>query len=226
MNATEHIVELYYRFVQKCFTISDVKIPNGNNRQFDLLALKPEKKNTQLFHIEIGITNDEHWTVGLDNLKKTFGYKFTGNPKEKETTGNKTDKAKGKNYLKPISDVYERYGFKYEEVVRVYCLWYFKFTNDEYNLWRKEVAKDLKVEENKIILLSFRETVLPELLKEVKTNYYDDDLLRTLSLLRQSEIETSTTFNSVPANSGIEKYFGTIDDVLKVAEIDTIIYDK
>ncbi|MBK6771809.1 MAG: hypothetical protein IPG78_06735 [Ignavibacteria bacterium] len=96
MNATEHIVELYYRFVQKCFTISDVKIPNGNNRQFDLLALKPEKKNMQLFHIEIGITNDEHWTVGLDNLKKTFGYKFTGNPKEKETIGNKTDKAKGK----------------------------------------------------------------------------------------------------------------------------------
>lgn len=226
MNATEHIVELYYRFVQNCFTISDVKIPNGNNRQFDLLALKPEKENTQLFHIEIGISHDEHWSVGLDYLKKIFGYKFTGNPKDKETTGNKTDKAKRKNYLKPISSVYERYGFKYEEVVRVYCLWYFKFTNDEYNLWRKEVAKDLKVEENKIILLSFRETVLPELLKEVKTNYYDDDLLRTLSLLRQSEIETSTTFNSVPANSGIEKYFGTIDDVLKVAEIDTIIYDK
>ena len=64
------------------------------------------------------------------------------------------------------------------------------------------------------------------MLKELKTNYYDDDLLRTLSLIKQSEIQTSRAFNSIPPNSGIEKYFGTIDDVLKVAEIDTIIYDK
>lgn len=37
MNAAEHLVELYYR--QKgCFTITDIKIENGNNRQMDLLA--------------------------------------------------------------------------------------------------------------------------------------------------------------------------------------------
>ena len=49
-------------------------------------------------------------------------------------------------------------------------------------MWRKKVAKDLKVEENKIILLSFRETVLPELLKEVKTNYYYDEKMEEVDV--------------------------------------------
>ena len=73
---------------------------------------------------------------------------------------------------------------------------------------------------------AYSENSLLSEIKQMLKNYYDDDLLRTLSLIKQSEIQTSRAFNSIPPNSGIEKYFGTIDDVLKVAEIDTIIYDK
>ena len=34
----ERIVESYFRIERKCFTITDIKIPKGNNRQIDILA--------------------------------------------------------------------------------------------------------------------------------------------------------------------------------------------
>ncbi|MEO8210239.1 MAG: hypothetical protein ABI840_06735 [bacterium] len=224
MNTAEHIVELYYRFILNCFTISDIKIPFGNNRQFDLLALKPKKENPQLFHVEIGVTHDERWTMDLDQLKNKFEYKFFGTVKEKITNSKRTDKAKGKNYFKPISEVYKNYGFNFEEVVRVYCIWHFKHNDEDFLLWRKNLANDFKINENKIVLLSFRDTVLPELIKGIKTNNYDDDLLRILSLLNQYELQTNKFVKSSITDSNIEKFFGRINDNINLGEIDNIIY--
>ena len=32
MSTTEHIVEAYFRYKLKCFTMHDVKVAGGNNR--------------------------------------------------------------------------------------------------------------------------------------------------------------------------------------------------
>lgn len=44
MIPTEHIVENYYRVVKNNFTITDLKVKGGNNRQLDILAFDPITK--------------------------------------------------------------------------------------------------------------------------------------------------------------------------------------
>ena len=55
MNATEHLVELYYR-QRNNLTFTDFKVEGGNNRQFDVLAY--HKPTDKLRHIEVSVT---HW---------------------------------------------------------------------------------------------------------------------------------------------------------------------
>ena len=57
MTTTERIVESYYRLIKSCFTMADVKVKDGNNRQFDLLAycLRDGKQ----YHVEITVMHGE-----------------------------------------------------------------------------------------------------------------------------------------------------------------------
>lgn len=40
-----------------------------------------------------------------------------------------------------------------------------------------------------VVVLSFRDQILPELFKKISTSHYEDEVLRTLSLLRQYELQ-------------------------------------
>ena len=77
MNAQSKIVENYYRLVKKCFTITDIKVHGGNNRQFDILAYQPEGK--KYYHIEVGVTHRQNWCPNLNELKDKFCQNFLVN---------------------------------------------------------------------------------------------------------------------------------------------------
>ena len=93
---------------------------------------------------------------------------------------------KGKSYLECIIQVYRNVGFEPAKVRRVFVTWAvldIDFLNrllDEYL-----VEHGIKIE-----VMSLRDKILPELLEKVSTSNYEDEILRTLSLLRQSELQT------------------------------------
>jgi len=95
MNTTEKIVESYFRLCRDCFTIADLKVRKGNNRQIDLLAVN--LKTEDQYHVEVSVTHCVNWCPDMEKLRSEFDKKYFGAPTERE--GKNTDYAKGKNYM-------------------------------------------------------------------------------------------------------------------------------
>jgi len=188
MNTTEHLVELYYRLCHKNFTYTDFKIEGGNNRQFDVLAYS--KMTNELRHIEVSVTHSTRWTADLENLKHDIRFKFFGIPKNKRPDNPNTDFNKGKTYRPQIVNAYRQFGFEWDEVIRVWCLWYHPNEPNVINSWKDDLSQEFDLPAEKFEILSFRDKVLPELSESVGTSNYDDDILRTISLIDQRRRQT------------------------------------
>jgi hypothetical protein len=182
MNAVEHIVEAYYRICRRCFTMHDVKVPGGNNRQFDLLAVN--LGDGSQYHIESSVTHMPRWCPDTEELREHFDRKFLGAPAKRE--GPNRDFAKGKTYKEPILEAYSQFGLSPAKMKRVWVLWTLK---DPENLtsflatYEKDTGLSVQVQ-------SLRDDIIPALQKAVATSNYDDEVLRTLSLLKQMEDQT------------------------------------
>jgi len=190
MNTTEHLVEAYYR--QKgCFTATDIKVDNGNNRQFDLLTF--DIKANKICHIEVSVTHsiNKSWIRPLDNITNEVRFKFFGIPKNKRPDNQKTDYAKGKTYLEPIKSTYSKFGINYKDVTRVWCTWCLS-ENDKSNIdkWKQSMANEFNLKPDNFEILLFRDEVLSTLLNNIGTSNYDDELLRTLSLISEFKRQT------------------------------------
>jgi hypothetical protein len=117
----------------------------------------------------------------MSQLKEIFDKKFKGVPSKRE--GDNTDYSKGKTYFSHIVKAYERAGLSPSTIKRVFVTWRIESVNDLRRflvLYRKE--SELKIE-----VLSFRDEILPELMTSISTSNYDDEVLRTISLIRQRE---------------------------------------
>lgn len=182
MNATEKIVEAYFRLCRVCFTMADLKVPHGNNRQIDLLAC--DLNRGEQFHVEVSVTHQENWCPSTAELLDGFEKKFFGVPTRRE--GPNTDHAQGKNYAKQILDAYRSVGIEPDRIRRVWVCW---TVADPENLSQTLMDYSAKrgLRMGAIEVVSFRDEILPVLLKKVSTSNYDDDALRTLSLLQQFE---------------------------------------
>ena len=184
VNTVEHIVECYFRMVRRCFIMHDVKVLGGNNRQLDLLAVSLSPR--EIFHIESSVTHELRWCPTSDEIFKYCDQKFLGVPHER--TGTKTDHARGKSYKDAIFKTYESVGIIPNEVQNIFCTWV-EPTDANFELKMAEYAESRKI--SPIRILSFRDVVLPELMKFVERSNYEDEALRTLSLLRQRDIQLS-----------------------------------
>ncbi len=184
MNTVEHIVECYFRMVRKCFTMHDVKVLRGNNRQCDLLAVS--LLDGAEYHVESSVTHGERWNPTPTSLKGTFDKKFFGVPDKRE--GPRTDHTRGKTYFDQILKTYEAYGLKPAEIQRVFCCW---TVRDKETLapMLKQVSRSYSARQ--IQVLSFRDEVLPQLQAIIGTSNYEDEALRTLSLIRQRELQVA-----------------------------------
>ena len=184
MNTTERIVESYFRICRGCFTAPDVKVINGNNRQIDLLAYNLGSKH--IFHVETSVTHCENWCPTHANLEQSFDFKFLGRPKP--TEGKNTDYAKKKTYEQHILATYRKYGVAPEEVRRVWCCWAVRGDQDLPSFIARYCASR-KLIHHPIEILSFRDIVIPKLQECVGSSNYEDDVLRTFSLLREHELQ-------------------------------------
>ncbi|MBF0504843.1 MAG: hypothetical protein HQL14_07045 [Candidatus Omnitrophica bacterium] len=181
MNAVEHIVECYFRYCKGCFTMTDVKIQSGNNRQVDLLAYNLVTKAQ--YHVESSVTHCKEWSPSTNDLCEIFDKKFLGLPPKRE--GKNTDLAKGKTYIDKIKNTYQGAGFNLSKINRVFVTW---AITDKADLDNFLISYNKK-HGIRVSVLSFRDQVLPELLKKISTSNYEDEVLRTLSLLRQYELQ-------------------------------------
>lgn len=177
MNTVEHIVESYFRYCRGCLTISDVKVQKGNNRQCDLLAYN--LKTHEQFHIESSVTILNRFQPPPDKLQKLFLRKFLGDvPKRK---GERSDYAQGKNYYNRILETYCRVGFDPSKIQRIFVMWKRPSKGDE-SIYSVPALDQQAIA---ITIMSLRDDIIPALLTEIKTSHYDDEVLRTISIIRQ-----------------------------------------
>lgn len=158
MNGAERLVEAYYR--QKGhFTATDVKVENGNNRQFDILTY--DSKSKEFYHVEVSVTHGLNWIRSLDLISVEMQFKFFGLPKNKRPGNSRTDHAKGKTYLGSIKSTYSKFGIDFEKVNRVWCTWH--LTGEEHarmEEWKNEMAQQYKLSPDRFHVLQFRDEVL------------------------------------------------------------------
>jgi hypothetical protein len=184
MDAVEQIVEIYFQKCRACFTLPDVKVASGNNRQIDLLSYSAKEKNG--YHIESSVTHRINWNPKIEWLKERIEYKFFGVPGKNGNKSGNTDRAKNKNYLEKIKETYETYGLKYEKINRVWVLWCIDKMDDEGLLEKngKTYLKE-KINGQTIEILSFRDDIIPQLEKIIGTANYEHEITRTISLIIQ-----------------------------------------
>lgn len=182
MNTTEKIVESYFRLCHGCFTMADMKVINGNNRQIDLLAIN--LKTNQQYHVEVSVTHQENWCPTIEDLFPEFEKKYFGAPTKRE--GKNTDYALGKTYEKQIYKTYESVGLNPKTIKRIWVCWTV-VDSDNIDQQMEQYCKKKGLKKNTIEILSFRDVIIPSLMKKVATSNYEDDVLRTLSLLQQFE---------------------------------------
>jgi hypothetical protein len=191
MNATEHIIESYFRLCRGCFTYSDRKVLGGNNRQFDILAYDLKKRIQ--YHVEVSVTHQLNWCTTRDELEAGFDKKFFGAPPmRKSSAGGATDYEKGKSYFLQIEEAYRDAGFSPEEVKRVWVCWIVKGEENSKPITFQFQSGHLK-KTYEIEVLSLRDFILPNLEDKIGTAHYDDEILRTLGLLKQRESQQVRT---------------------------------
>jgi len=82
-----------------------------------------------------------------------------------------------------IYATYQIYGLNMAKVRRVWICWVVK---DQANL--KQMLYNYHMKTGQLVeVLSFRDEILPELQKAIGTSNYDDEVLRTFSLLKQAD---------------------------------------
>lgn len=186
MNTTEKIVESYFRLCRDCFTMADLKVIHGNNRQIDLLAVN--LKTGEQYHVEVSVTHRENWCPTPADLFSEFEKKYFGTPTKR--IGKNTDYALGKTYEKQIYETYKSVGFNPQKIKRIWVCWTVIGADDiDHQLEQYRKKRGLK--KGAIEILSFRDIIIPSLKERVATSNYEDDVLRTLSLLQQFEEQQS-----------------------------------
>jgi hypothetical protein len=185
MNTTERIVESYFRLCRGCFTYPDLKVSGGNNRQLDLLAYN--LRTGAQYHVETSVTHELSWRATWKELRVAFDGKYFGAPKER--AGANTDFARGRSYYREILRAYKSVGFTPSKVQRVWVTWV-KPQEDDFDSTLLRYCRSRRLGRCPIQIVSFRDDVLPGLLSAVGKSNYNDDVLRTLSLLRQFERQT------------------------------------
>lgn len=182
MNTVEHIVDCYFQLVRGCFTRADVKVPGGNNRQFDILAANIVDGAS--YHVEASVTHELNWCPTPEQLRTSFRQKFFGVPRPKE--GANTDHAKGKSYLPKIRAAYASLGLDYQSLRRVWCCWVVRDgVPHEVEEQLVKICTEFGVKSPVCEVLSLRDQVMPELTDAIGRSNYDDDVLRMMSLLEQ-----------------------------------------
>jgi hypothetical protein len=152
-------------------------VSGGNNRQLDLLVV--DMKADKQYHVETSVMPG--FLPSTAELGDLFDKKFRGAPAQNDKPRGDFIQKKGPKFKKAIEDTYCLYGFDPTKVNRVWVTWAVK---DPKNLpsFLEEYEKKNGV---RVEVKSLCDVIIPELQDKVGAANYDDEVLRTLSLLKQ-----------------------------------------
>lgn len=165
METSERIVESYVRHVKGWMTISNVKCKQ--NKEIDILAIDP--LSNKKYHIEVSV----HITTPFQKLTTNEIERGKGDEAKRRRTLKffVEDKFNDTNILEKLKD----YGFSedYGKVIVTYDV---------------EESEEMKqaLEENKIAIWKIHD-LIKEIMENVDSKYYSDDILRTIQLISQIE---------------------------------------
>ena len=165
METTERVVEAYYRYIENCATMPNVRCEGQH--ELDLLAIN--LKTHERFHIETSVSISKAYrklTAKEFDLEKSKAR--VGKAPQRRTIGFFVQQ---KFTPKKVLGALEKYGFVDGNYSRVIVAW-------DWTMEAEKVATQVGIK-----LLSFQ-TILLKLSKEFKddTKYFTDDTLRTLHL--------------------------------------------
>jgi len=156
-----HIVDRYMQLVKKCFTMTNVMLEGG--KEIDLLAVNPI--SGEKFHIEVRVTIDRGFRIRLKDTQTRDG--------RKHRRGLDTlDDIKFKPVAKTAEGIFGTSDYKKVLVV-----------------WEVEEKNVIEQARDKYGIEIWKiPDLLSELVKEVKTKAYRDDVLRTVQLISSRQI--------------------------------------
>jgi hypothetical protein len=153
-----HIVERYMQLVRKCFTMTNVML--AGNKEIDLLAVNPISR--EKYHIEVRVTIEKGFRIRMVDTQTKKG--------QKHRRGLDTLNA---IKFKPVEDAVKEI-FGDANYKRVLVVW--------------DVEEDSVIEKAKSdygIEIWKMADIISELMREVGSKAYRDDILRTVQLISQ-----------------------------------------
>lgn len=158
MEPEVHIVERYMQLVKKCFTMTNVML--GGGKEIDLLAYNPLTK--ERYHIEVRVTTGRGFRLRMVDTQTKKGYKH----RRGLDTLNEI-KFTPPTVVDAIKEIFGTSDYK-----RVLVVW---------DVQDSEVIEQAKaVYDIEVWKLS---DVMSEMMKEIGTKSYRDDVLRTVQLI-------------------------------------------
>jgi len=153
-----HIVERYLQLVKKCFTMTNVMLEGG--KEIDLLAVNPI--SGEKFHIEVRVTIEKAFKLRVIDTQTKNGRKHR----------------RGLDTLNEIKFINQTVANAVKEIFgsgeykKVLVVW---DVEDESVIEQAKSLYDIEVWK--------MSDLMDELIQEVKTKAYRDDVLRTLQLI-------------------------------------------
>ena len=158
MEPEVHIVDRYMQLVKKCFTMTNVMLEGG--KEIDLLAVNPV--SGEKFHVEVRVTIDKAFRIRLIDSQTKSG--------RKHRRGMDTLNAIKFSHPTVVNAIKEIFGSK--KYTKVLVVW-----DVEGESVIEQTKKLYSIEIWKI------SDIMTELIREVKTKAYRDDVLRTVQLI-------------------------------------------
>ena len=158
MEPEVHIVDRYMQLVKKCFTMTNVMLQGG--KEIDLLAVNPISE--EKFHIEVRVATGKGFRLRLIDTQTKSG--------RKHRRGLDTLNAIKFSHPTVVKSVKEIFGG--EEYRKVLVVW---DVEDSSVIEQAKSVYDIEIWKIS--------NIMSELMREVKTKPYRDDVLRTIQLI-------------------------------------------
>ena len=165
MEPEVHIVERYMQLVKKCFTMTNVMLEGG--KEIDLLAINPI--SGEKFHIEVRVTIEKAFRLRLIDTQTKNGRKHR---RGLDTLND--IKFAPQTVTKAAKGIFG--SGEYKKVLVVWDVEEENVIEEAKSLYDIEVWK--------------MSDIMGELIREVKTKPYRDDVLRTVQLI-STRVNTS-----------------------------------
>lgn len=160
MEASEHIVESYVRYIKNWLTISNIKCRKG--KEIDLLAI--DSQSNKRYHIEVSVSVAGNFKTLTSNIFKK------GEKDEATRRTTLTFFEENKFNDEAICEKLKEYGFEnnYEKIIVTYDI-------------EKSQSMDNQLKKYSITAWKIHD-IIQEISEKIDNKYYSDDILRTIQL--------------------------------------------